>query len=105
MNLYSINVKLAATMYIMADSEDEAIRIARSTKDDCLEMRENWDCDIPVTDVSFSDPEMPPLSIAQSMTCHGVFDDNETPELVEEDVESTMMPVDDEDEEQADAEG
>jgi hypothetical protein len=86
MNLYSINVRIYATAYIKADSEREARRIARELKGDVLQLREDEDAELPISDRQYDDPDLPDVSLSPAMTIHGI-DRGEPIELSEENID------------------
>lgn len=73
--IYSVDVKAYATAYIKADSEEEALEIARTLRMDVWELPKGQISEeVDVTGEQFSD-EMPDVSISPVMTCHGPDDD------------------------------
>jgi ribosomal protein L21E len=82
MKLYSVNIKICATAYIHADTPEQAMQIARDMQNDCLEVREDWDGEVPITGAQYDDPDLPEVSLSPAMTIHGVFDDEEEAEEV-----------------------
>lgn len=82
-NLYSVDVNIIATMYIMADSVEEAKAIADSTKHSHLELPNGYIGDgVYITGEAYS-PNMPIFSLSPAMTLYGPpYDD--IPCLVEE---------------------
>jgi len=81
-NLYSIDIKLYATAYIKADTEKEALKIARSLKMDGIELREDHDAEMPISGQQFDDPDLPDISLSPAMTIYGP-DRGARPDLVE----------------------
>lgn len=70
-NVYSIDVRFYATAYIRADSEAQALEIAKGLKDESLEVEASGNSDIEVSGADFDSPELPDVSISPAMTCHG----------------------------------
>lgn len=64
--LYSINVRLWATAYIVADSEREARKIIRGMAQTSIEVPECRECDIPITGEQFN-RDMPEVSLSPAM--------------------------------------
>lgn len=73
MKLYSVDVKIYATAYIMADTEDEAREISKDMKYDCLEV-EGLNGDIEISGKDFASLE-DSVSLSPAMTVHGPDDD------------------------------
>jgi len=73
MTLYSIDVKVWATAYIKADSEEEAQKIADSMRDWTLQLSdEPIDAgDVMIFGGDFDGPNMPALSLSPLMTIAG----------------------------------
>jgi DnaJ-class molecular chaperone len=81
--LFSINVRLVATAYILAQSEEEAMAAARDLTDSSGEMPTGYFGDgIEISGESYN-PDMPELSFSPAMTVVGPIE-GETPELVTE---------------------
>jgi hypothetical protein len=90
MNVYSIDIKICATAYIKAKSEEEALEFAkREFHSDCgMELPDDlhW-LEVPITGMSYDHPDLPDVSLSPAMSFHGPFDgDKAIIELVEEDV-------------------
>jgi hypothetical protein len=82
MKLFSITVKLAATAYIKAESEEEAMSILEEEIGSGTTFP---DIDEFVDGSDYSDSKyMPEFSLSPAMTSYGVFDSDETMELVDE---------------------
>jgi len=75
MNLYSIDVRVYATAYIRAGSEEAALAIAKGLKDSALELNEQWGGDMVITGLTFDNPDLPDVSLSPSMTIIGPADD------------------------------
>lgn len=74
-NIYSVDMKVYATAYIKADSEAEALEIARTLRMDAWELPNGpISEDVEVTGEQFSD-DMPEISLSPAVTCHGPDDD------------------------------
>ena len=72
MKLYSRNIAIAGTVYILANDENEAQKAYDSLRHTHLTIRENDDGDLPVYGGDYH-PGMPDLSLSPNMTVHGVF--------------------------------
>lgn len=84
MNVYSIDIQLAGTVYVKADSEDEALALAQKrmdVDDSGFGIAIEVDSDPMISGLQYDDPDLPEVSISPAMTVRGV-----TPlvELVEE---------------------
>ena len=93
MRVFRIDVKFYATAYIKADSAEEALAIAKTMKDGCLNIPEGEriNSDIVVSGAMYDSPELPAESISPILTCHGP-DDDAYPDCVEgdEDEDATV---------------
>jgi len=95
MNLYNITVQIAASAYVKADSAEEARRILEAELNDggaCIEVEDAGPSDLPISDLQFSSPELPDISLSPAMTILSVWPDMATDEieLVEEDVQKCI---------------
>lgn len=88
-NVYSIDVKIYATAYIRADSEAEALKIAKAMKDDCLELCEQ-DGDPAISGLNYDNPDLPGVSLSPAMTIYGP-DEGDLPDCVHEGGEEDDM--------------
>lgn len=91
MNVYSIDVKIVATAYIKAASEEDAMRIFNENlKDGGGELPtsdgSDSDCSIDVSGRSCDDPELPDWSLSPAITLDGAHGDEIELKLVEEGV-------------------
>lgn len=76
--IYSIDVTIAATVYIRADTRAAAIEQARALEEGkCIEVGESEDGDIPVSGLRYDDPDLPDLSLSPGMTVTGLWGDPE----------------------------
>jgi hypothetical protein len=94
--LYSINVKICATAYIKAESEEEAMDILLETVGDGKSQLFGEDDIRGVIDGSTFSSDMDDFTLSPAITYYGVYDDDETLQLVEE------FDDEDEDEEEED---
>jgi hypothetical protein len=83
MNVYSIDVKIYATAYIRAETQEQALEIARELKDTALNFPDYVDSDPMISGRQYDDPDLPDLSLSPIMTIHGP-DAEDTPNFVEE---------------------
>lgn len=83
MNVYRIEVKVAATMYVKASSEVEAREKVEMYDCTVVEIAEN-ETYVPVSKRVFADPKLPPVSISPWGTLH--VGKMKTVEIAEEDV-------------------
>lgn len=68
MSVYQIDLKVAATAYVRADSKEEAIQALKD------EIGRGCDFDdFEVSDLRLSDPELPDISLSPAMTVLGPF--------------------------------
>jgi hypothetical protein len=79
--IYRIDMMVAATAYIRANSEDEALQLARAMRDDTLEVADAGS-EVPISGARFDDPDLPDVSLSPAMTVRGPFK-SERPELAE----------------------
>lgn len=78
MKLYLIDVRLAGTVYVRADSPEEATQKAeRFMKDEPFEFE-----GLGISGRRFDDPLLPDISLSPAFTGHGVWPDAEA-ELAE----------------------
>lgn len=69
MSTYSIPVTIYATVYVKAQSKDEAIALARKIENACIEVREGFVTDaLEVSGRDFDDAELPNVSLSPAMT-------------------------------------
>lgn len=88
MNVYSIDIKICATAYIKAESEEEAERIFNAT---CVEhmggeLPVDEYADIPVSGRQYNDPDLPEFSLSPAISFYGSWNDSFGLDLVEENV-------------------
>lgn len=75
--VWSIDVKIYATAYIKADTEAEAMEIAKGLKDTELSFPNgSGGEDLEVSGQQFDSEDLPDVSLSPVMTCYGP--DNET---------------------------
>jgi hypothetical protein len=96
MNVYSVDIKICATAYIKAESEEKAIEIANRefAKNSGMELPDNlgW-LEMPITGLSYDSPDLPDVSLSPAMTFYGPFNgDEEAASLVEMDVPAEKEP-------------
>lgn len=72
--IWAINVRIYATAYIRAETQEAALEIARKLKDETLEV----DGDEMISEASLESPDLPDVSLSPSMTIEGV-DDGDVP--------------------------
>lgn len=72
--IYSITLLVAATAYIRADTEAEAIEIARGMEQDGLEVRDAGG-DIEISGLQYDDPDLPDVSFSPAMTVQKLDDE------------------------------
>lgn len=73
-NLYSIDVRLTATAYIVADSEAEAMEMARAAFDNTGGELPTGEADITVDGSTYS-ADMPEVSLSPAVTFDAFADD------------------------------
>lgn len=76
MKVYSVDIKMAATVYVRADNAKEARRMATAFSTNCFEFRGEH-----VSSLEFDDPRLPDASLSPVMTGHGIWP-NQQVELV-----------------------
>lgn len=69
MNVYRIEVKVAATMYVKASSEKEAKRFAEDFDCTSVQIGENETL-VPVSSKMFDDPDLPIVSLSPAGTLY-----------------------------------
>ncbi|MBY0560148.1 hypothetical protein [Hyphomicrobium sp.] len=83
MNVYSVDVKICATAYVKANSEEEALAYVKGLDGQALETTGSVG-DVEVSGLSLTSPDLPDVSLSPAMTCYGVWDAETVPELAEE---------------------
>lgn len=84
MKVYSTDIKLYATAYIVADSEEEALEIAKSLANTTLDLPEGYAGDsIEIWGGSFHN-EMPELTLSPAMTIAALEEQDLSLDLSEE---------------------
>lgn len=86
MNLYSVELRLAATAYVKAESPEEALERAKTLIGDPLELESD---DETISGRKYDDPELPEVSLSPAMTINGFWNDEHVEpvmELVEENI-------------------
>lgn len=68
MKVYSVDIKLAATVYVRADNAKEARRMASNFSKNCFEFRGE-----DISSLEFDDPRLPDVSLSPAMTGHGIW--------------------------------
>lgn len=68
MNVYSIDIRVAATAYIKASSRAEAIAKARGLHGDCLNVEDPAQSDVEISARRYDDPDLPEVSLSPVMT-------------------------------------
>ena len=66
--IYSCELMVAATLYIRAESLEEAEKIASTMGGQWLSSDPRDPSDIPVSGLRFDDPDLPPISLSPAMT-------------------------------------
>lgn len=66
MPIYSIDLKVAATAYVRANSKQEAIDALRDEIGNFCDLD-----DFEISDLAFNNPELPDISLSPAMTVHG----------------------------------
>ena len=86
MNLYSIDIKIVATAYIKAESEKEALEIAKENFDsNCsAELPKGEGNYVTVSDKLFDSPDLEDVSISPEISFCGPWDARGRMELVKE---------------------
>lgn len=69
--LYAVEAMIAATLYIKADSEAEAVAKARGVVGAGLEVADDGG-EVEISGLMFDDPELPEISFTPAMTVHAV---------------------------------
>lgn len=85
-NLYSVDLMIAATVYIKADTLEEAQTKLGQLHHTALELREDRHQQLPITGCSYDNPQMPKVSLSPAMTVHVEQNDIDALELNEEGV-------------------
>ena len=84
MKLWSIDVRLYATAYIKAETQEEAMNIARTLSGESPGIL-NSGGDVPLSDLQFSDNDLPDVSLSPAMTIAGP-DDDSVPQIAVESI-------------------
>lgn len=69
--LFRVEAMIAASLYIKADSEAEAVAKAKTAVDCGLEVSDAGS-EIEISGLMFDDPELPEISFTPAMTVHSV---------------------------------
>lgn len=70
MKLYSIDVRVYATAYIRAESEEEARAKADALRG-AFVFTDGSDPGVEISGLQYDDPELPEVSLSPAMTIHG----------------------------------
>lgn len=85
MNVYSITIQIAATAYIKADNEAEALAKANALNLRALELPTGYLGEVAISGLRFDNPHLPEVSLSPAMTMHGAWSGDLTEvELVHE---------------------
>lgn len=71
MKVYSIETNVVATVYVKADTREEAIQKARGLHGDCLKVTSDADSEVVVSALPFDHSALPEVSIGPVMTVYG----------------------------------
>lgn len=71
MNVYSIDIRVAATAYVKADTEADALRKVATIHGDCLNVHNPVESEVEISSAMLDDPELPEVSISPVMTVWG----------------------------------
>jgi hypothetical protein len=81
MNLYSTEIRICATLYVKANSPEEALEKAAKFATDAPFEFEGQE----VSDKGYDDPSLPEISLSPAMSGHGLWDrEDASLDLVEE---------------------
>ena len=69
MSLYSLDLKVCATVYIRAKTKKEPLEIAKELSNTDLD-------DVGVSGLSYEDPNLPDVSLSPAMTILGPWNDS-----------------------------
>lgn len=78
-NVYRIDVKICATAYIRANSEEEALAKVKQREMSTLLAPEgpfDTDDEIEISEREYGDPNLPEFSLSPAMTFHGAWEDD-----------------------------
>jgi hypothetical protein len=78
--IYRMDVQIAATVYVRADSAEQAKAIISELKDTALELAEQ-DGVLPISGTPLDDEQLPPVSLSPVMTVLGGFNGGEPEEV------------------------
>lgn len=81
MKLYAIDVRLAATAYIKANSPEQARQIAEQMELNTIEVANDGLCDVPIYAGNFDADELPDKSLSPAMTIWGPYPDAQITEV------------------------
>lgn len=85
MNLYSMGVTIHATVYVKANSPEEAMQNARCVQNACIEVKPGGG-DVEISGLEFTDPDLPLVSLSPAMTVGDVETKLTYVELQEENI-------------------
>lgn len=71
-NIYSVEIMIAATVYVVAKDEADAVQQVQAFHMDDGEMRSGDELieGLPVSGARYDDPDFPPISISPAVTVH-----------------------------------
>jgi hypothetical protein len=74
MPVYSIEMKLCATLYVVATTPAEARAKAKTVVGLSPDVLDSGG-DVPLSDLTYTDPDLPEISFSPAMTIHEPWDD------------------------------
>ncbi len=78
MPIFSIDVNICATAYVVAATEEEArVKAAAELTDVFVEVPLAREADLPISDADFDAEDFPEISLSPAMTIHGIWKDAE----------------------------
>ncbi len=80
MKLYRVEVEIAGSMYIKAESEEKAQTIAREQHGKGIYLYKGMDTEIKVSGLLFQDPNLPDISLSPCMTLIRSYNEGEMEE-------------------------
>ena len=72
--IFSTEIMIAATVYVRADSAEQAAKLASSLIGSGIELPEGFMGDVEISGQHLTDPLLPDVSLSPAMTVHRLFD-------------------------------
>jgi hypothetical protein len=101
MNLYNADILIKATVYVKAESEEEAQEKVLKLNGLCLELSEDEHAELPITGMTYNNPDLPDISLSPAVTVGYADPIQVVEEDIDADPEDRTLPGDDNEPEDA----